>query len=45
MDFLVICKYEDDLIKNEGATVVTTLNSNFSDGQEQITLVLVSVSG
>ena len=30
---------------NEGARVVTTLNSNFSDAQGQITLVLVSVSG
>ena len=45
MDVLVTCKYEDDLIKNEGARVVTTLYSNFSDAQGQITLVLVSVSG
>ena len=45
MDVLVNCKYEEDPIKNEGATVVTTLYSNFSDGQGQITLVLVSVSG
>ena len=44
MDVLVTCKYEEDPIKNEGATVVTTLNSNFSDAQGQITLV-VSVSG
>ena len=43
MDVLVTCKYEDP-IKNEGARVVT-LYSNFSDAQEQITLVLVSVSG
>ena len=45
MDVLVTCKYEEDLIKNEGARVDTTLNSNFSDAQGQITLVLVSVSG
>ena len=45
MYVLVTCKYEADPIKNEGATVVTTLYSNFSDGQGQITLVLVSVSG
>ena len=44
MDVLVTCKYED-LIKNEGARVITTLYSNFSDAQGQITLVLVSVSG
>ena len=45
MDVLVTCKYEKDLIKNEGARVDTTLYSNFSDAQRQITLVLVSVSG
>ena len=45
IDVLVTCKYEEDPIKNEGARVVTTLYSNFSDGQGQITLVLVSVSG
>ena len=45
MDVLVTCKNEDDPIKNEGARVVTTLYSNFSDVQGQITLVLVSVSG
>ena len=38
-------QYEEDPIKNEGARVVTTLYSNFSDAQGQITLVLVSVSG
>ena len=43
--FLVTCKYEEDPIKNGGARVVTTLYSNFSDAQGQITLVLVSVSG
>ena len=45
MDVLVTCKCEEDPFKNEGATVVTTLYSNFSDAQGQITLVLVSVSG
>ena len=45
MDVLVTCKYEEDPIENEGARVDTTLYSNFSDAQEQITLVLVSVSG
>ena len=45
MDVLVTCKYEEDPIKNEGARVDTTLYSNFSDPQGQITLVLVSVSG
>ena len=45
MDVLATCKYEEDPIKNEGARVVTTLYSNFSDTQGQITLVLVSVSG
>ena len=45
MSVLVTCKYEEDPIKNEGATVVITLYSNFSDAQGQITLVLVSVSG
>ena len=45
MDVLVTCKYEEDPNKNEGARVVTTLYSKFSDAQEQITLVLVSVSG
>ena len=34
-----------DPIKNEGARVDTTLYSNFSDAQGQITLVSVSVSG
>ena len=45
MDVLVTCKYEKDPIKNEGARVDTTLYSNLSDAQGQITLVLVSVSG
>ena len=43
MDDLLTCKYEEDPIKNEGARVVTTLYSNFSAAQGQITLVLVSV--
>ena len=43
MDVLVTCKYEEDPIKNEGARVVTTLYSNFSDAQGQITLELVVV--
>ena len=42
MDVLVTCMYEEDPIKNEGARVVTTLYSNFSDAQGQITLVSVS---
>ena len=45
MDVLVTCKYEEDPIKNEGARVLTTSYSNFSDAQGQITLVLVVVSG
>ena len=45
MDVLVTCKYEEYPIKNEGARVDTTLYSNFSDAQGQITLVLVSISG
>ena len=43
MDVLVTCKYEEDPIKNEGAKVVTTLYSNFSDAQGQITLVFSGV--
>ena len=42
MNVLITCKYEEDPIQNEGARVVTTLYSNFSDAQEQITLVLVA---
>ena len=45
MVVLVTCKNEEDLIKNEGARVVTTFNINFSDAQGQITLELVVVSG
>ena len=45
MGVLVNCKYEEGPIKTRGARVFTTLNSNFSGMQGQITLVLVSVSG
>ena len=47
-DFIVVlvtCKNKEDPIKNEGATVFTTLYSNFSDAQGQITLEMVVVSG
>ena len=37
MGFLVVCKDEEDLIKNEWARVVTTLLINFSDAQGQLT--------
>ena len=43
MNVLITCKYEEDLIKNEGATVFKTLYINFSDAQGQITLVFVLV--
>ena len=43
MVFLVTCKNEEDLIKNEGARVFTTLYINFSDAQGQITLELVVI--
>ena len=42
---LLPAKNEEDQIKNEGARVFTTLYSNFSDAQGQITLDLVVVSG
>ena len=45
MAVLITCKNEEDLIKNEGARVFTTLYSNFSDVQGQITLELVVVAG
>ena len=45
MNVLITCKYEIDPIKNEGARVLTTLYTFFSDAQGQITLVLVVVSG
>ena len=37
MVFLVACKNEEDLIKNDGARVVTTLFIDFLDAQGQIT--------
>ena len=37
MGFLVVCKNEEDPIKNEGARVVTTLFINFSDAKGQLT--------
>ena len=37
MSLLVACKNEEDPIKNEGASVVTTLFINFSDAQGQLT--------
>ena len=45
MVVLVTCKNEEDPIKNEGASVLTTLYINFSDAQGQITLGLLVVSG
>ena len=45
MVVLLTCKNEEDLIKNRGARVFTTLYINFSDTQGQITLELVAVSG
>ena len=45
MVVLHTCKNEEDPIKNEGARVFTTLYSNISDAQGQITLELVVVSG
>ena len=37
MGLLVVCKNEEDPIKNEGARVVTTLFINFFDAQGQLT--------
>ena len=37
IDFLVICKYEEDPNKNEGARVLTRLYDFFSDAQGQLT--------
>ena len=45
MVVLLTCKSEDDLIKDIGARVFTTLYNNFSDVQGQITLVLVVIFG
>ena len=41
---LLTCKNKEDPIKNEGARLFTTLYSNFSDAQGQITLKSVVVS-
>ena len=38
MDFLVACKNNEVLMKNEDARVVTTLFIDFSDAQGQLTL-------
>ena len=45
MFVLLTYKNEEDLIKNRGARMFTTLYINFSDAQGQITLKLVAVSG
>ena len=45
MVVLVTCKNEEDPIKTRGTRVFTTLYSNFSDAQGQITPELVVVSG
>ena len=37
MGFLIVCKNEEDPIKDEGARVVTTLFINFSDAQGELT--------
>ena len=37
MGFLVVCKNEEDPIKNEDARVVTTLFIDYSDAQGLIT--------
>ena len=37
MGFLVVCKNEEDPIKNEGARVVTTLSIDFSHVQGRLT--------
>ena len=37
IDVLVICKYEEDRIKNEGDRVHTRLYEVFSDSQGQLT--------
>ena len=45
MVVLVTCKNEEDLVKNEGAGVFTTLYISFSDVQGQLTPESVVVSG
>ena len=37
MNVLVSSKYKENLIKNEGARVATTLNIDFSNRQGQLT--------
>ena len=37
IDVLLSCKYEEDLIKNEGARVLTRLYDVLSDAQGQLT--------
>ena len=44
MGFLVACMNEEDLIKSEGARVVTTLFIDFSDTKGQITLKIAMES-
>ena len=44
MVVLLTCKYKEDMIKNEGARVITTFYIDFSDAQGQITLESVVVS-
>ena len=39
MAILVTSKYEEDLIKTEGARVATTQNNDFSNTQGQLTTV------
>ena len=45
MYVLVTSKFEEYLVKNEGARVVTTLYINFSDAQGQITQESAVASG
>ena len=45
MNILVTYQYEEDPIKNRGASVFTSLYINSSDAQEQITRELVVESG
>ena len=45
MVVLVTCKNEEDPFENEGARVLTTLYSNFSEAQGQLTLSSVVGSG
>ena len=44
MVVLVTCKYEEDPIKNEGARVVTTLYSSFSDAQTMLHIHMASLN-